>query len=116
MIDIFAVKDLVLDKIEEVSDILDLEERVSSAKKTLVKAKKDLSRKVSNLKEKNVGDILNALCPRKNTCEKRGNPIVTVFCILGGIILAFAILVAAFYGIFSLLDCKKKNGYHTLKF
>lgn len=116
MIDLTTAREFVTDKIEEVSEVLDLEEKVSSAKKTLTKAKKDLSKKVSSLKQKNLGDVLSAICPKKEACEKKANPFVAVFCVLGGIMLAFAILVAVFYGIFWLLDSKKKSGYHTLKF
>ena len=116
MIDLIAVKDFILDKLEDLSEVIDLEDRVSSAKKTLVRAKKDLGKKVYALKQKNLGDILDALFPKKTDCAKKTNPFVAVFCVLGGIVLAFVALVAVFYGIFYLLDSKKKNGYHTLKF
>lgn len=114
MIDLIAVKDYIVDKAYDLSEALALEERAAACKKKFIAAKRDLKKSISALREKRLADYAAAFIPAKE--EKRTNPFVAVFCVLGGILLAFAILVALFYGIFYLLDSKKKNGYHTLKF
>ncbi len=114
MNEIIAVKDYIVDKITTLAETVDLQEKVSTCKKKLDSAKRDLKKAVKALKEKKIGDCIACVVPAKE--EKRANPVATVFGVIGAVILAFVLMVILFYGIFCLLDTKKKNGYHTIKF
>ena len=113
MTDLIAIKDYIVEKIRDVAETVDLQDKVSACKKKLASARRELKRAAASLKEKKISDCIACVVPRQ---EKKANPVVAVFCVLGGVMLAFALLVAMFYGIFYLLDNKKKNGYHTIKF
>ena len=114
MNEIIAVKDYIVDKVTSLAETVDLQERVATCKKKLEGAKRDLKKAVRSLKEKKIGDCIACVVPAKE--EKRANPVATVFGVIGGVVLAFVLMVILFYGIFCLLDTKKKNGYHTIKF
>jgi hypothetical protein len=114
MNEIIAVKDYIVDKITTLAETVDLQEKVATCKKKLEGAKRDLQKAVKSLKEKKIGDCIACVVPARE--EKKANPIATVFGVIGGVILVFVLMVILFYGIFCLLDTKKKNGYHTIKF
>ncbi len=114
MNEIIAVKDYIVDKITTFAETVDLQDKVATCKKKFIAAKRDLKKAVKSLKEKKIGDCIACVVPAKE--EKRANPVATVFGVIGTVILVFVLMVILFYGIFCLLDTKKKNGYHTIKF
>lgn len=114
MNEIIALKDYVVDKALTLVQAMDLQEKVTLCKKKLNAAKSDLKRTVSALKDKRISDCVSCVIPQKK--EKCKSPLGAALCVAGGIMLTFIVLVILFYGLFCLLDNKKKNGYHTIKF